>query len=43
MLKLSNGEVFMGVFENDMINGKGRYKKMDGTSIDGYWKNNRLQ
>ena len=41
-LVLSNGEFYEGEFENDRINGKGRFVGGDGQVVKGVWKDNRL-
>lgn len=42
MVKLSNGEIFIGNFSKDKVSGEGIYYTKEGNSIKGKWKNNRL-
>lgn len=41
-LHLSNGEKFAGVFKRDFVNGTGTFYKLDGTTIQGTWVNNKF-
>lgn len=42
MLQLSNGERFEGMFNGDVVEGKGRFFSLDGEVVIGEWSNNRL-
>jgi hypothetical protein len=37
-LKLTNGEVFEGHFDNNQVNGEGHYYKKDGEVVKGMWE-----
>jgi hypothetical protein len=41
-LYLTNGEVFVGNFEGDEVNGEGCFYRRDKTVFKGRWKNNQL-
>lgn len=36
-LVLTNGEVYSGMFENDMVHGEGEFKRYNGSIIRGVW------
>ena len=37
-----NGEVYEGEFNNDIIDGNGKFYTMYGDTIDGIWEENNL-
>ena len=39
---LTNGETFEGDFHNDRIQGFGKFTKLDGSTIEGIWRDSRL-
>ena len=39
---LSNGETYEGEFENDKVDGQGKFTTQTGEVVIGIWKNNRL-
>lgn len=39
---LTNGEWFEGDFHNDRIQGFGKFFMLDGTVIEGIWKDSKL-
>ena len=41
-IKLSNGEVFEGDFHEDKIQGFGKFHSLDGTVIEGMWRDSKL-
>ena len=41
-IKLSNGEMFVGQFNHDIIEGEGEYHKLNGEVVLGHWNNNKL-
>ena len=41
-IKLTNGEMFEGVFDHDMIEGNGIFYKGSGEIVIGYWIDNKL-
>jgi len=41
-LKLSNGEIFEGEFKKDKIEGVGYFISMNGSKINGIWKDSKL-
>ena len=41
-IKLTNGEMFEGVFDHDMIEGNGIFYKKLGEIVMGYWIDNKL-
>lgn len=42
-LYLSNGEYFRGEFDQDLPNGRGAYRNINGSTIKGHWVNGVLQ
>lgn len=41
-VSLVNGDLFVGLFVDDIVHGQGSYTKEDGTTIVGLWQNNKL-
>ena len=41
-IRLSNGEVFEGDFHNDRIQGFGKFHNLEGSVVEGIWKESRL-
>lgn len=39
---LSNGEKFTGIFKRDFVNGSGMFYRLDGSTVQGTWINNKL-
>ena len=39
---LTNGETFEGEFVEDLVHGNGRYTCLDGSIIEGEWRENVL-
>eukprot|EP00828_Plagiopyla_frontata_P027067 TRINITY_DN35247_c0_g1_i1.p2 TRINITY_DN35247_c0_g1~~TRINITY_DN35247_c0_g1_i1.p2 ORF type:complete len:149 (-),score=26.21 TRINITY_DN35247_c0_g1_i1:145-591(-) len=39
----SNGDIYIGQWENDKSNGKGTYIKFDGTKYEGDWVDDQLE
>jgi hypothetical protein len=37
-LVLSNGEEYEGEFRNDLVHGRGHFRKLDGTVVRGLWE-----
>lgn len=42
-LVLTNGEVYSGMFENDMVHGEGEFKRYNGSIIRGVWHEGLLK
>ena len=41
-IKLTNGEIFEGEFDKDVIEGRGKFYALNGKIINGVWKENKL-
>lgn len=41
-IKLTNGEMFEGIFDHDMIEGNGIFYKRKGEIVIGFWIDNKL-
>jgi hypothetical protein len=41
-IKLSNGELFEGVFLSDEMEGPGKFYRVDGGVVEGVWRGSRM-
>lgn len=42
MIKFSNNEIFKGTFDEDVVEGEGKFFTFDGKVIHGIWSQNKL-
>jgi hypothetical protein len=42
-LYLTNGEFYRGSFANDLVDGEGQFKKMNGSIVRGVWSEGLLK
>lgn len=38
----SNGEIFVGSFHKDMVDGPGEFHRMNGEVVSGVWSQNQM-